>query len=79
MTNKQILPAWTVISSFNSPESSDFVGKTYEFFSKEEDATSAYNRHISNGDNSIVKRPFHHSDKDYLNPIVVNKYYKELT
>jgi hypothetical protein len=67
MTDTNILPNWTVISRFNSPESNAFAGKTYEFFLKEEDATLAYQRHITNGNNVIVKRPFHHSDKIYLN------------
>lgn len=59
------VPKFTVLTNLVSPESSEFVGTSWEFFTDETDAFECYERHIVLG-NVPMKRPFHRSDIAYM-------------
>jgi hypothetical protein len=50
-------PKWTVLTNLNSPEDNKWIGMSWEFFDKEEDAERCYERHMKAG-NVPTKRPF---------------------
>jgi len=59
-------PRWTVCYNIVSPESDRWVGRGWEFFDEEYQATACYERHIKLG-NCPTKRPYYHqSDYQHL-------------
>ena len=51
-------PKWTVLYNIVSPESQEWIGTGWEFFTNEEDADRAYTRHLKLG-NVPTRRPFY--------------------
>lgn len=52
-------PKFTVITNIVSPESVEYIGRCWEFFSKEEDAIKCFKRQLGSG-NSPSKRSYYH-------------------
>lgn len=63
---KRSWPTWTVVYNIVSSNNT-FVGKGWEFFSDENYAQYCYRKQIAFG-NVPTMRPFHPSDKQYMNP-----------
>lgn len=59
-------PRWTVCYNIVSPESDRWVGRGWEFFDEEAQATACYERQIKSG-NCPTKRPYYHQvDYEHL-------------
>lgn len=62
-------PKWTVVTNILSPESTRWIGKSWEFFDEEEQAQQCYERHATVGE-VPTKRPFYkQADMAHMNPI----------
>lgn len=60
-----MIPKFTVLTNIVSPESSQWVGTSWEFFDDETDAMECYERHTVLG-NCPTKRPFHRTNIDHM-------------
>lgn len=60
------LPKWTVTTNLVSPESDQYVGTSWEFFSDEGHASLCYQRHKAAGNCPCI-RPYNHTaDNKYM-------------
>lgn len=58
-------PEWTLVYNIVSPESDEWVGTGWEFFTKWDDAYNAMLRHTKLG-NVPTLRPYHDLDERHL-------------
>lgn len=61
-------PNWTVFTNLVSPESSRWIGMSWEFFDEEIDADKCFERHFVLG-NVPTKRKFNESDRPHMGAV----------